>query len=348
MSRTPQPFDGLAGPVSTPVGISVVVPVYRAADCIEELYSRLVAVLEQLPVSFELVWIEDCGGDESWTVMSRIAARDPRLRIAQLSRNFGQHAAITAGLELAEGAWVVVMDCDLQDPPEDLPRLYERALEGHDVVLARRVQKQMPWFRRMAAHVYFAAMRRMSGTHLDGDFGSFSLISRQVCSEFLRFSERERHYLFILQWLGFPTAVIDVQHAPRFAGRSSYSMRTLVRHAFAGMFFQTTTLLRSIVLLGFIQAIAGLVLAAVFVVQRLANDQVYPGWTSLAVLVLVTGGLTITSMGVIGLYVGRVFDQVKGRPLYVVGRTGADTDANTPSVRGSDGIAGGAWNTRTP
>jgi glycosyltransferase involved in cell wall biosynthesis len=299
------------------VELSIVVPVYGCADCLQTLHQRLVRTLEGLVGSFEIVLVDDCARDGAWDLIRRLGEQDRRVRGIRLSRNFGQHAAITAGLAECTGERAVVMDCDLQDPPEAIASLLEAALAGHDIVLARRKRKQHSLFRRMAAAVYFRALGALSGRRFDGEFGAFSIISRPVIDAFLRFRDRDRHYLFILYWLGFDAASIDYEHAARHSGASSYSTRALLRHALEGLVFQTTTLLRWIIYLGFLVSAAGVLLAAslLYVYFTLTPP---PGWTSLAVLILILGGFIIISTGVTGLYIGKIFEQVKDRPLYVI------------------------------
>jgi len=299
------------------VELSVVVPVYGCASCLEALHQRLVGTLEGLVRSCEIVLVDDCAPDGAWEVIRRLAQRDPRVRGIRLSRNFGQHAAITAGLAECTGERAVVMDCDLQDPPEVIPRLLERSRAGHDIVLARRKQKQHSILRRMAASFYFRLIGVLSGRRFDGEFGAFSLITRPVIDAYLRLHDRERHYLFILYWLGYDAAAIDYEHAPRHSGASSYSLRALFRHALAGLMFQTTMLLRWIIYLGFLVSTAGVLLAAYLLYISFVHTPP-PGWTSLAVLVLVLGGFIIMSTGVTGLYIGKIFEQVQDRPLYVI------------------------------
>jgi dolichol-phosphate mannosyltransferase len=307
----------VAADASNAPELSVVVAVYGCVDCLGVLHERLVRTLEDLVQSFELVFVDDGSPDGAWDVIARLASEDQRLRAVRLSRNFGQHAAITAGLAESRGRLVVVMDCDLQDPPEEIPRLYERALAGYDIVLARRQRRQDSFLRRAAARAYFLLLNRLAGTHLEGEYGTFSIISRQVRDAYLSIGDRGRHYLFILYWLGFKQAAVEVPHAPRAAGRSAYTFGKLVRHAIDGVFFQTTVLLRWIVYLGFLVALVGVLLAGVFAAIFIVGNPP-PGWTSLAVIILVIGGFIIMSTGVTGLYIGKIFDQVKGRPLYVV------------------------------
>jgi glycosyltransferase involved in cell wall biosynthesis len=299
--------------------ISVVVPVYRCTPCLEPLHERVVRALDGLVDQFELVLVDDRGGDGAWEAIRELSRRDARVRGVRLSRNFGQHAAITAGLAAASGDWAVVMDCDLQDPPEEIPRLWAKAAEGYDIVYGRRKSKPTSLVRRLTARIYFKGLNVFTGAGIEGEFGSFSLISRAVIDGFLRFRDQDRHYLFILHWLGFDWAAVDYEPSVRHAGKSSYSLSTLVRHGLDGMFFQTTVLLRWIVYFGFLLSTLGALLALSFVVARVTGSA-YPGWTSIAVIMLLASGFIIVSTGITGLYIGKVFEQVKDRPLFVVDR----------------------------
>lgn len=301
------------------IDLSVVVPVYGCASCLPELHRRLTAAIASTGQRHELVFVDDRSPDGAWKVLRELSSTDPTLRAFRLSRNFGQHAAITAGLSLSCGRRVVVMDCDLQDPPEDIPRLLERANEGFDIVFARRVHKEHSWIRRAGAALFFSLINATTARQLEGEYGTFSVISRRVVEAFLQLGDRDRHYLFVLNWLGFTSADVEYRHGSRHSGRSSYTLRTLLRHALSGVFFQTTILLRWIVYLGFWVSLSGLALAGWFVYQYFAKD-VQPGYTSLAVLILLLSGFIISSTGITGLYIGRIFEQVKQRPLFVVDR----------------------------
>lgn len=297
--------------------LSVVVPTYACATCLQALHARLTATLEQMAVEYELVFVDDRAADGSWDVLQQLATGDARLRAYRLSRNFGQHIAISAGIANARGEWIVVMDCDLQDPPEQIPRLYAKAREGHDIVFARRMNRAGSRVRRVLGRAYFALLNWVAGTNIDRSFGSFSIISRKVADAYLQFRDRDRHYLFILYWLGFNHATIEFTSADRHSGRSAYGVGTLLRHAVDGLVFQTTVVLRWIVYAGFALAAGGVVLSCYFVIVHVGGSTP-PGWTSLAIFVLLLSGFAITSTGVIGLYVGRIFEQVKQRPLYVI------------------------------
>lgn len=305
-------------------------PVFRCTQCLRELVGRVFAALESVVDSVELILVDDGSEDDAWSVIRELGSTDDRVRGVRLSRNFGQHAAITAGIQCARGARIAVMDCDLQDPPEELPRLYAKATEGFEIVFGKRRREHGPWARTILSKIYFRLLGIFTGVKLESDYGTFSLMSRNVAAAFLRFDDRNRHYLLILRWLGFARTDLEYVQAPRKDAGSSYTVRALIRHALQGIFFQTTILLRWVIYSGFLIALAGVAAAVYFTVARLTGTA-YPGWTSLIVIMLVLSGVVIVSMGVIGLYVGEVFNEVRGRPLYVV-----EDEVNAPVAAASE------------
>ncbi len=310
-----------------PVEISVVVPVYGCHDCLRELHRRICAAVEPVTPEFELVLVDDGSPDDSWPLLRELATVDDRVCALRLSRNFGQHAAITAGLAASRGRWVVVMDCDLQDPPEEIPRLYAKALEGYDVVLSRREERVESLARRLAASSYFRFHNMIARGNLHTNYTNLSLISRKVVGSFLALRDQDRQYLLILHWLGYRRAEIDVKQSTRHAGTSSYSLRQLIKVAVDGVFFQSTVLLRWIVYFGFLLALAGGGLG-LYAVLQWVTGQTLPNWTALPMFGLLLAAFIIISGGVTGLYVGKIFDQVKGRPLFVVDEIVGGNDAH--------------------
>ncbi len=296
--------------------LSVVVPVYGCADCLTTLHDRLGASLAQITDRYELVFIDDRSTDGAWTVLQQLAQSDHHVRAFRLSRNFGQDAAITAGLEQACGAWAVVMDCDLEEAPEDIPRMWAAAGEGYEIVRTVRRGWRHSWFRRVASRAY----RRLTlETDVRPDYSNLSLLSRGVIDAFLQLRDRDREYMIALDWLGFDSTAIEIEHHRRHAGKSGYTLQRLVRVALDGMFFRSTVLLRLVVMLGFMVALIGIVVAVFEIVDYFAEPaRTVPGYTSLAVLLLVLAGFIIVSVGVVGLYVGRIFEQVKNRPLFLI------------------------------
>jgi dolichol-phosphate mannosyltransferase len=300
--------------------ISVVVPVYGCAGCLEILCTRLQQSLAQLTKHFEIILVDDRSPDNAWSVIADIQLRHPEVKGIRLSRNFGQHIAITAGLTAAQGDYAVVMDCDLQDPPEKITELFSKLGEGYDLVIARRTERNHSAFRLFAAKSYFVLLSQLTEENIDGSYGTFSMLSRKVIDAFLQFGERERHYLFILRWLGFRIGNIDYEHQERTIGQSSYNFKRLIRFAADGIFFQATVFLRWIVTLGLLFATFGAGLAIYYIYQYITHGSL-PGWTSLVVIILICTGSILTSLGVIGLYIGKIFDQTKGRPLYLIDTT---------------------------
>jgi dolichol-phosphate mannosyltransferase len=296
--------------------ISVVIPVYNCAGSLRALHERLTTTLAALTPDYEIVLVDDRSRDEAWDILSELARSDRRVRAVRLSRNFGQHAAITAGLTRSRGDWTVVMDCDLQEPPEEITRLYAKAQEGYDIVRATRQGRRHSAFRRLSATLYRRMLSEREGGEIE--FSTLSIISRKVVDAFLQLRDRDREYQLVLDWLGFSQATISFAHAERDGGSpSAYGLRELVGVALDGMFFRTTVLLRWIVLLGFLVALAGGMLGVYAIYARYVEDTP-PGYTSIVVLLVLLSGFIIISLGVVGLYVGRIFDQVKGRPLFVV------------------------------
>lgn len=297
--------------------ISIVVPVYGCRTCLDALCSRLENVLKEIADIYEIILVDDRSPDAAWFEILRLQRQYDCVKGVRLSKNFGQHIAITAGLSEAGGNLVAVMDCDLQDPPEVLPQMVAKLDEGCDLVLGRRTERNHSKFRVFAAALYFKLMGYLTEEKIDGSYGSFSLLTRKVVDEFLKFGEKERHYLFIIRWLGFEVASVEYTHNARLEGNSSYTLKSLLRHAFDGMFFQSTVFLRWIVASGLLFAIFGVFLAFYFIYMYFTLGSV-EGWTSVVVLILICTGVILTSLGVMGLYIGKIFNQTKGRPLYVI------------------------------
>lgn len=304
--------------------LSIVIPVYKAENCLNELYLRLKNAVEEISTNFEILLVEDCGGDGSWQVIEQLATEDPRVRGIQFSRNFGQHYGITAGLDACRGDWVVVMDCDLQDRPEEIPRLYEKAQEGYDVVLARRGKRNDPSFKRITSWLYYKIFSYLADIEYDGESGNFRIMSRKVVVNFRRMGEQLRFFGGLVQWMGFPTASIEVKHAERFEGKSSYTFAKLWRLASETIIAHSDKPLRLAVRFGFLMAFFSFVYGAYFLGVALFHGSPVAGWSSLIVSLYFIGGIIIGIIGILGIYLGKTFDESKKRPLYVIRRATFD------------------------
>jgi polyisoprenyl-phosphate glycosyltransferase len=303
------------------LALSIVSPVYLAEGTVAELVRRVTEAACQITESFEIVLVEDRGPDESWARIVEVAKRNPHVRGARLSRNFGQHAAITAALELSGGDYVILLDCDLQHDPAEMARLWARAQEGFDVVLARTKERKHPLHRNLGAQAFRIFNLLASGREQpEINLGSYSLLSRKVVKAFLQLPERQRHYLQILRWMGFKVAYLDLEHRERFQGRSSYTLRKLFRLAVDGSVSQSRRLLHWSLGLGIAYVIVAL-LMVIYIVVHWAFWGMKEGWPSIAVLVIGSTGCIMLTLGVLGLYIGAILEEVRARPLYIIDET---------------------------
>jgi glycosyltransferase involved in cell wall biosynthesis len=298
--------------------LSVVTPVYKAEGCLDELYRRLVAALGSITTDFEIVMVEDCGGDRSWEIIRQLAAADPRVKGMQFSRNFGQHYGITAGLDVAVGDWVVVMDCDLQDRPEEIPALYAKALEGFDVVLARRGGRTDGAFKRFSSWCFYRLLSWLADTEYDSATGNFRIVSRKVVLASRQMREQLRFFGGLVNWMGFPTASIEVSHATRHEGKSTYTFSKLWRLATDTIIAYSDKPLRLAVRFGFAMSLLAFAAGLFILVHAVLYGSPVVGWPSLFVSVYFIGGIIISILGVLGIYLGKTFDEAKKRPLYIV------------------------------
>lgn len=298
--------------------IAVVIPVFNSERTLRPLYERLCLSVPTITDDFEIVFVEDGGADRSWDVIAELARGDARVKGLRFSRNFGQHHALTAGLDVCDADWIVMMDCDLQDDPDEIPRLYAKAREGYDVVLARRAQRQDPWGKRTLSWVFYGLFGFLTATKWDGRVGVFRMLSRTAAEQLRAMREQLRFVAGLVGWMGFPTAAVEVQHASRATGRSQYTMTKLLRLAVSAIVAYSDRPLWLAIQMGFFFSFGAFLIGGYIVGRFLIRGSPIMGWSSLIVAVCFMGGLIISLLGILGVYVGKVFDEVKGRPLYVV------------------------------
>lgn len=304
--------------MTTAAHISVVIPVYKAENCLHELYQRLKMSLELITPNFEIILVEDCGGDRSWSIIEKLATADSRVRGIQFSRNFGQHYAITAGLDHCTGDWVVVMDCDLQDRPEEIPKLYQVASQGYDVVLARRRDRKAPFSQKITSYLFFKVFNYLADTNYDHQIGNFRMISKKVVDSLCQMNERLRFFGGLIDWLGFPSSVVDIEHSDRHSGKSTYSFYKRWKLASEIIIAYSDKPLRLSVKFGFCISVLAFMYGLYIFLRALIFQIPVPGWSSLIISLYFLGGIIILNLGILGIYLGKTFDEVKGRPLYVV------------------------------
>lgn len=303
--------------------ISVVSPVYGAELTIDELIRQLVAVLEPITPDYEIVLVDDCGPDRSWERIVANCALNKKVRGIRLSRNFGQHFAITAGIDQAKGDYVVVMDCDLQDDPKYIATMYAKALEGNDIIYTLKKSRKHSFLKNVTARMFnsvFNYLIENKSNRADNNVGAYSMISRKVAEAFRQYNDYHRHYLMVLRWLGFRSCYIDIEHKERYAGKSSYNFSKLMKHALDGITSQSDKLLRIFVTLGLtistLSFLSILVIVAMYFVHGFLS-----GWASTIIILLFSTGVILTGIGVLGIYLGKTFEQTKNRPKYIIDQT---------------------------
>ena len=297
--------------------ISVVIPVYGCRDALIELYKRLSYTLVQLTDDYEIIMVNDSCPQNSWEIIEELCRTDSHVKGIELSRNFGQMKAILAGLDYSTGDWIVVMDCDLQDSPEEIIRLYNRAQEGYDVVFARRKERKDNPIKVFLANLFYKIYEFSKNGIYYGAICNFSIVKRNVIENYCRMREQHRGYVMYIKWLGFRQAVIDVEHNERYAGKTGYTLKKRINMAIELLTSQSDNILKFFVGFGFsISLISFITLIALVIYHFLADVTI--GWTSSIATTVLVGGIIVMVMGVVGIYVGNIFMQVKERPLYVV------------------------------
>lgn len=298
--------------------IEAVVPVLNEELIIDELVARLSAAMGSFTEDWGVVLVDDGSTDGTWAAIAAASAREPRVRGRRFSRNFGQHVAITAGLEASEAEWVVVMDGDLQDRPEVIPRLYEKASQGYEVVFVARKNRPISPAYRLAQSIFYGALRFLAQTEYNPAFGNFSILNRRVVHAYSALSESHRFYGGLIFWLGFRRAFIEADHDRRFAGEPSYNLRRRIRLASDIILAYSVRPLHAAIVLGVCSTVFSFSYGLYVMWRALHGDVSIEGWASIIVSIYFVGGLLMTMVGMNGVYLGRVHEELKRRPLYVV------------------------------
>jgi polyisoprenyl-phosphate glycosyltransferase len=297
---------------------SVVIPAHNEQESLRELHRRLTDVFPELDGETEVLLVDDGSSDLSYPIMLELHRSDPHFKVVQLTRNFGHQLAITAGIDLASGEAVVVMDGDLQHPPELLPELAARWREGYDVVYGVMIERPEGWLKRYTARFFYRVLRRLSSVDIPAAAGDFRLADRRVVEAFRAMPERNRFVRGMFAWLGFRQIAVPYAVSERFAGKSTYTLPKMIRLATDGLMSFSTRPLRLALDLGFVVAALSFLFGIGSLISKFAGTFLVPGWLTIVLVTSFIGGVQLMVVGVVGEYVGRIYDEVKARPLYLV------------------------------
>ena len=309
--------------------VSLVVPCHNEAENLSALYERVLAVMEQTGKSWEMVCVNDGSKDDTLDRLLALHRRDPRVVIIDLSRNFGKEAALTAGLDHARGDCAIPLDADLQDPPELIPELLAKWNEGFDVVNAVRLSRDgESWIKSASAHAFYRIINRMSDVDIPEDTGDFRLLSRPALEAIRMLPERRRFMKGLFAWVGFRTASVYYHREPRHAGKTKWNYWRLWNFAVEGITSFSQVPLQLAVYLGFLVSLLAFLYAIWLIISTLVFGNSVKGYPSMMVTLLFLGGIQLIALGVIGEYLGRIYEETKGRPLYIVRSTKQSSIAN--------------------
>lgn len=299
--------------------LSVVAPAYNESAGLDEFYSRLISSTKELNLDLEIIYVNDGSQDDTLELMTKQRSNDPGITIIDLSRNFGKEIALTAGLDHALGDAVIVIDTDLQDPPELIPELVTKWLEGHDVVNAKRLKRKGEgWFKKLTSYVYYRFLYQMSDIKIPKDTGDFRLLSRDALDALLKLREKHRYMKGLFAWVGYSQVEITYERDERYAGNTKWGFWGLVNLAFEGLTSFSVLPLRLASMVGVLSAFIALIFGTIIIFKKFLYGDPVAGYPSLVVLITFIGGIQLLALGVIGEYLGRVFNETKNRPLYLV------------------------------
>ncbi|MEM1349738.1 MAG: glycosyltransferase family 2 protein [Myxococcota bacterium] len=299
--------------------ISVVTPVYRGERTVAPLVERIAAALEPITRDLEIVLVNDASPDDSWAQIQAAHAREPRVKGVNLSRNFGQHPAIRAGLDAACGEWVVVMDCDLQDRPEDIPRLYTHAIEGgYDIVLARRANKQFGVLKKLSSTLFYTVLEFLTALPQDHTVGNFGIYRDKAIDAVREMRQSVSFFPIMIQYVGFKQAKLDVEHAEREDGASTYTLKRLIALALDVILASGDKPLKLTVFTGVMVSFVGFCYGTYIFIGALSGLIEVQGWASLMVSLWFLSGVIIAVIGIVGLYIGQIFQQAQAKPFYII------------------------------
>jgi len=298
--------------------ISIVSPVYRAEKILPILVSEINLVMERIGEDYEIILVDDRSPDNSWEVMKVLSSQNPKIKSIRLSRNFGQHSAIFAGLTKAKGDWVVVMDCDMQDQPKEIAKLYKKALEGYDIVLGQRENRKDKFLKKLTSRLFYKVFNYLSGANFDNNVANFGIYHQKTIKSILDMKDYVKFFSLFINWIGFKSVSIPIEHGEREEGKSTYSVGRLFKQAFNVIISFSDKPLRLFINFGLSISVLSFIVGIYYLYLALTGKIAQPGFSSLILSIWFLSGIIISCIGIVGVYLGKTFDQTKGRPTFII------------------------------
>ena len=298
--------------------ISIVSPVYRAEKILPILVSEINLVMERIGEDYEIILVDDRSPDNSWEVMKVLSSQNPKIKSIRLSRNFGQHSAIFAGLTKTKGDCVVVMDCDMQDQPKEIAKLYKKALEGYDIVLGQRENRKDKFLKKLSSKLFYKVFNYLSGGQFNNEIGNFGIYKKKVIDSILNINDYIKFFPLFINWVGFKSTSIPIEHSSREEGKSSYSISRLLKLAFNVIISFSDKPLRLFINFGLGISILSFILGIYYLYLAVTHRITQPGFSSLILSIWFLSGIIISCIGIVGVYLGKTFDQTKNRPTFII------------------------------
>ena len=298
--------------------ISIVSPVYRAEKILPILVSEINLVMERIGEDYEIILVDDRSPDNSWEVMKVLSSQNSKIKSIRLSRNFGQHSAIFAGLTRAKGDWVVVMDCDMQDQPKEIAKLYKKALEGYDIVLGQRENRKDKFLKKLSSKLFYKVFNYLSGANFDNNVANFGIYHQKTIKSILDMKDYVKFFSLFINWIGFKSISIPIEHGEREEGKSTYSVGRLFKQAFNVIISFSDKPLRLFINFGLSISVLSFIVGIYYLYLALTGKIAQPGFSSLILSIWFLSGIIISGIGIVGVYLGKTFDQAKGRPTFII------------------------------
>jgi B-glycosyltransferase, glycosyltransferase family 2 protein len=298
--------------------ISIVSPVYRAEKILPILVSEINLVMERIGEDYEIVLVDDRSPDNSWEVMKVLSNQNSKIKSIRLSRNFGQHSAIFAGLTKTKGDWVVVMDCDMQDQPKEIAKLYKKALEGYDIVLGQRENRKDKFLKKLTSRLFYKVFNYLSGANFDNNVANFGIYHQKTIKSILDMKDYVKFFSLFINWIGFKSISIPIEHGEREEGKSTYSVGRLFKQAFNVIISFSDKPLRLFINFGLSISVLSFIVGIYYLYLALTGKIAQPGFSSLILSIWFLSGIIISGIGIVGVYLGKTFDQAKGRPTFII------------------------------